>query len=216
MIAALVPVKRLETAKSRLRSGLAPDVLERLTLAMLEDVLAALCSAPELGTVVVVTEDERVADAARRAGARAVVRSDDGLNPSLEAAGSLLAGEGASALLVVLGDVPGIAPADVRALVAGLGPEGARGVVLAPARDGGTAALLRAPGDVIPAAFGEGSAARHRRLAEERGVPLRELALPGLAIDLDRPEDVDAFLAGPGAGPRTRALLARLGRSAPA
>jgi 2-phospho-L-lactate guanylyltransferase len=216
MIAAIVPVKRLEAAKSRLRAGLAPAVLEGLTLAMLGDVLAALCHAPELGAVLVVTEDERVANAAREAGARALVREDDGLNPSLSAAGSVLAGEGASALLVVLGDVPGITPADVRALVLGLGHAGARGVVLAPGRDGGTSALLRAPSDVIPTAFGENSAARHQRLAEERGVPLRTLALPGLAIDLDRPEDVDAFLAGPGAGQRTRAFLARLGRSAPA
>jgi 2-phospho-L-lactate guanylyltransferase len=216
MIAALVPVKRLEAAKSRLRPGLEPEVLERLTLAMLEDVLAALCAAPELGAVVVVTEDERVAEAARRAGARALVRTDEGLNASLEAGGALLAREGADALLVVLGDVPGITPADVRALAEGLTGLGKPAAVLAPARDGGTAALLRSPPDAIPAAFGIESAARHRQLAAAHGVALRELALPDLAVDLDRPEDVDAFLSGPGAGPRTRALLAQLGWNAPA
>jgi 2-phospho-L-lactate/phosphoenolpyruvate guanylyltransferase len=213
MIAALVPVKRLEAAKSRLRPGLAPDLLERLTLVMLEDVLAALCQAPVLDAVVVVTEDERVAEAARKAGARAWVRHDDGLNPSLDAAGAELAREGASALLVVLGDVPGITAEDVEVFTRALAMLGPRGVVLAPARDGGTAALLRTPWNVIPAAFGADSAARHRELAATHGVPLRELALPGLAVDLDRPADVDAFLAGPGAGPRTRALLSEIGWS---
>lgn len=214
MIAAVVPVKRLDAAKSRLRPGVTGARLEQLTLAMLEDVVSALCAAPELGAVLVVTEDERVAEAARKAGARALVRTDDGLNTSLEAAGAALAREGATGLLVVLGDVPGICAADVRVVVQALASLGPRGVVLVPARDGGTAALLRAPHDVIPAAFGPESAGRHRALAAQHGVPLRELALAGLAIDLDRPADLGAFLAGPGAGPRTRALLAGLGEHA--
>ena len=42
-------------------------------------------------------------------------------------------------------------------------------------------------------------------------VPLAELALPSLALDLDDEADLRAFLTGPGDGPRTRALLAELG-----
>lgn len=213
MIAAVVPVKRLGGGKSRLRPGLTGEALEQLTLAMLEDVIATLRASPELGAVAVVTEDEAIARAARTWGARAFVRTDPGLNASIEAASAALAAEGASAVIVVLGDVPGIAPGDVGALVAAQDALGARAVVLAPARDGGTAALLRAPHDVIPAAFGPESAARHRALAAERGVALRVLELPGCATDLDRPEDLDAFVSGPGRGPRTRELLARVGRS---
>lgn len=211
MIAALVPVRRLEEAKSRLRPSLGRESLAALTLAMLDDVVSALCAAPELGAVLVVTEDERVAEAARKAGARALVRTEPGLNASLDAGGALLAREGASAVLVVLGDVPGLCADDVTAIVRALGELGPRGVVLVPARDGGTAALLRAPYDAISCAFGADSAARHRALAHSAGVPLRELSLPRLAIDLDHPEDLTAFLAGPGGGPRTRALLARIG-----
>ncbi len=60
--------------------------------------------------------------------------------------------------------------------------------------------------------FGAGSAAAHRALAAEHGAPFRELALPALAIDLDRPEDLAALLdSESAAAPRTRALLARLG-----
>ena len=207
MIAALVPVKRLEASKSRLRPGLDGDTLAKLTLAMLSDVVAALREAPEIGRVAVVTEDPRVAEAATGAGAQAILRADDGLNASLDAAREVLVAEGAAALLVVLGDVPGLSGADVAAICAAAEALGPRGAVLVPARDGGTAALLRRPPDVLPSRFGPESAARHRDEATRLGVPLRELALPGLAVDLDRPEDVPAFLSGPGAGPRTRALL---------
>jgi 2-phospho-L-lactate guanylyltransferase len=210
MIAALVPVKRLDAAKSRLRSVLGAAEIEGLALAMLGDVLEALLAVPALGRVVVVTPDREVAKAALEAGAEAALRADPGLNPSLDAAARELADAGARALLVVLGDVPGVEPGDVRALLEALEELGGRGVVLAPCEDGGSAALLRAPHDVIPSCFGPGSAERHRAAARAAGVPLRELPLPGLAIDLDRPEDVEAFLGRTSGGRRTRALLRAL------
>ena len=210
MRAALVPVKRLHAAKSRLLPLLGRAALESLTLAMLEDVLAALRAARELDRVAVVTEDPAVAEAARAAGADAILGQDAGLNPSLDAAAHALAGEGARELLVVLGDVPGISRHDVAQLFGALAQLGGRGAVLAPARDGGTAALLRAPHDVIRSRFGPGSAAAHRGLARAAGVPLAELALPGLALDLDRPEDVAEFLRTGRDGPRTRHALEQL------
>jgi 2-phospho-L-lactate guanylyltransferase (CobY/MobA/RfbA family) len=83
----------------------------------------------------------------------------------------------------------------------------ARGVALAPSRDGGTSALLRRPRDVIPARFGRDSAKRHREAAATAGAPLVELALPSLAIDVDLSEDARAILARATLGVRTRALL---------
>ena len=50
--------------------------------------------------------------------------------------------------------------------------------------------------------------------AEHAGVPLREIELPSLAIDLERGEDIRNFLAQGEDGHCTRALLAGLGRLA--
>ena len=174
---------------------------------MLEDVLEALAGVPAIAERAVVTGDPEVARVAKAAGATALLEPEDGLNPSLEAAARRLR---ADALLVVLGDVAGARAEDLGALVSALEELGGRGAVLAPSSDGGTAALLRAPDDAIPNAFGPDSAARHRAAAADAGVPFRELELPSLAVDLDSPEDVAAFLAAPGAGRRTRALLERL------
>ena len=178
---------------------------------MLADLLAALVASPQLARVVVVTPDDAVAQVARASGAEARVAEDAGLNEGLAAAASALAGE-QEAVLVVLGDVAGATPREIAALFAALAQLGGRGVVLAPSRDGGTAALLRAPHHALATRFGPNSAAAHRALAAEAGLALAELSLPALAIDLDRPEDLAALLATEGAAaPRTRALLARLG-----
>ena len=215
MTLALVPVKRLGAAKSRLRGTLG-ERADELTLAMLADLLDALVSSPQVARVVVVTPDESVAQVARARQAEARVADDAGLNEGLADACHALAGPD-EAVLVVLGDVAGATRLEIGALFDALAQLGGRGVILAPARDGGTAALLRAPHRAMGTRFGPGSATAHRALASEAGVPFRELALPALAIDLDRPEDLAVLLASESAAaPRTRALLARLGYRAAA
>jgi len=211
MIDALVPVKHLVAAKSRLLPGPDRSAVARLTLAMLDDVLGALSAATRVGRVAVVTPDAEVASHARRAGAIALLRPVPGLNPSIDAGAAELAKAGQDGLLVVLGDVAGASAADVDAACEALASLPRPSAVLCPARDGGTTALARAPHDALPACFGPDSAARHREAAAARGIAFRELALPSLAIDLDRPEDVRAFLRSEHGGRHTRTVLRGLG-----
>lgn len=213
MNAAVVPVKPLAAGKSRLAGRLPREALERLALAMLGDLVEALRAVAAIDCVAVATPDPRVAREAEALGARALLGGGPGLDAALEDAARALSHDGLDALLVVLGDVPGALPEDVAALFDALRALGGRGVVLAPSRDGGTSALLRAPHDAIANRFGPQSAAAHRALAQRAGVPFRELVLPSLAVDLDRPEDAAAILDGPGA-PRTRGVLAALGFAA--
>jgi 2-phospho-L-lactate/phosphoenolpyruvate guanylyltransferase len=204
VIPAVVPFKTLDATKSRLRPAFG-ETTGRLTLAMLGDVLETLLRVPELARVAVLTPDAEVAAAARAAGAEARVRDDRGLNPALDAAAAELTG--AEALLIVLGDVPGARAEEISALLAAA-PE--RGLALAASRDGGTAALVRVPPDVVPGGFGPDSARRHRELAEGAGVAFRRLDLPSLAIDVDAAADLRALLASDAPAPRTRALLREL------
>ena len=210
MNAALVPVKALAAGKSRLAGRLPSGAQGRLALAMLGDVVETLRASAELAAVVVVTPDPRVAEEAEGLGAEPLLREDPGLNAALDAGARHLAARGLDALLVVLGDVPGGRPEDVAQLFAALRGLGGRGVVLAPSRDGGTSALLRAPWDAIPNRFGKDSAAAHREAARAAQLPFSELPLVSLAVDLDRVEDAEALCAASGA-PRTRALLTDLG-----
>jgi 2-phospho-L-lactate guanylyltransferase len=208
--AAVVPVKALATGKSRLAAALGREGAEALVLAMLDDVVAALRAVPRVGTVAVVTPDPAVARAAERASALALLGSDPGLNESIDRAARELDGACEGGLLVVLGDVAGVRAEDIEQVLDALAKLGAPGVVLVPARDGGSAALARNPHDAIAARFGPDSARAHREAARRAGVPFEELRLAACEIDLDCESDLRAFLAGPGAGPHTRAALRAL------
>jgi 2-phospho-L-lactate guanylyltransferase len=216
MSRALVPVKSLTSAKSRLLPELARDQLESLSLAMLRDVVEALQAAPSVGRVAVVTPDRVVAACADSLGAEPLLLEDPGLNPSIEAAVQHLSPAPAEPLLVMLGDVAGAVPEDIEALFDVLrapvekpraGRPSAGLAVLAPSSDGGTSALLRQPHDAIPARFGPASARAHRDAAARAGAVYAEVPVPSLAIDLDHPEDIELFLKTQVGGRHTRALL---------
>jgi 2-phospho-L-lactate guanylyltransferase len=207
MIGAVVPVKTLPSAKSRLRPWLDCASVERLAIAMLGDVLETLQRVRALDRIAVATPDLRLAEVARRAGAEVHGASVDGLNPAVEAACAVLAPTADDAALVVLGDVAGAQAADIEKL---LDAAARPGVALAPSSDGGTSALLRGPRDIIPAAFGPNSALTHRDLAASAGVACVELSLPSLAIDIDEREDLEQIASSASAGERTRALLREL------
>ena len=215
MSLAIIPVKHLSMGKTRLSSRLGRSDLEHLCLAMLRDIVQALQEPPSVDRTAVVTPDESVAECARAAGAIVLLRADPGLNESIGAATREFAAAGESSL-VILGDVAGALPEELECLYQQqdqqLDPPATSGqVVLAPSRDGGTAALLRTPADVIPSCFGPQSCRAHREQAKQRGIPYRELSLPSLWIDLDRPEDVDDFMAQTGGGKQTRDIFNALG-----
>lgn len=215
MTIALIPVKRLEESKSRLLPELPDAKRQALTLAMLEDLIEALQRSGCVERIAVTTPDPQVASRARAAGAEVVLRPEPGLNAALEDAAGRLAAASDEPLLVVLGDVAGALPEDFRRLVgyARNARGAANGVWLSPSADGGTSALLLRPANAIAFRFGPESARRHREAALEAGVAYQEVDLPSLAIDLDQPEDLSAFLATSGGGTRTRALLEPLRRT---
>jgi 2-phospho-L-lactate guanylyltransferase len=207
MSIALVPVKRLEQSKSRLLSHLPDPRRQALTLAMLADLLEALRETRCLDRVAVTTPDFVVASLARSAGAEVLMRPEPGLNEALEDGIARLRPGPEEPFMIVLGDVAGALASDFERLLATTRETEGSGVWLAPSSDGGTSALVQRPATAIPCCFGRDSAKRHRDAAQAAGVAYHEVRLASLAIDLDEPEDLEAFLKTPAGGGRTRALL---------
>jgi 2-phospho-L-lactate guanylyltransferase len=207
MIYSIIPVKPLARAKQRLESMLTASERQALVAAMLDDVLATLRAAPVIDRIGVISRDPTVLALAAGRGAEPLHDEADDLNGALAQAARHAVASGATAMLVLPADVPLVTPAEIAALVAAL--NGHPGAVLAPARDGGTNALLASPPDVLPFQFGPGSLARHLAAAQARQVMARVVYLPGLELDIDRPADVLALAAAP--GERGAQRLARAG-----
>ena len=175
-----------------------------LSLAMLDDVIRA---ARALDAVWVLNSDDDAADVAARAGAEPHPdpTPDEGLNASLNAATGEAVKEGALGVLILAADCPAATEEDVTAISLGTG------VMLAPDRLGtGTNAIWRQPPDAIEVSFGGNSYRSHIALAHVSGVSLAIVPRPRLAIDVDRPRDLEElWRVGP--GPSTKAALESLG-----
>ncbi len=207
---AVLPVKRFSHAKQRLGASVADPLRRDLARAMVGDVLSALGRCRSLALVVVVTDEQSVADTALAQGAIVVGDSAEAGQSAAVALGLARAlAEGAERALCIPGDCPALDPGELDAL---LGAAAADEVVIVPDRHGtGTNGLLLSPPDAIAPSFGPGSCARHLQLAREAGVACR-LERPGsLLLDIDTGADLAALrerLAGEHTrAPRTRAVL---------
>ena len=66
--------------------------------------------------------------------------------------------------------------------------------MVARAKDGGTNAVAMRPPGVLPTLFGESESCRlHEEAARRAGLRAVVLDLPGLAFDVDTPEDLAAW-----------------------
>jgi 2-phospho-L-lactate guanylyltransferase len=188
---AIVPVKTLALAKTRLAAALTPDERIALMRRTLRRVLAAL-DLPQIALRVVISPDEGILRDARAAGAHGLLQVSVGLNPGLDEARDWAVAHGAEALLIALGDLPLLSREHVAALLAQDG--GPNSLVLGPDRHGaGTNLLLLHPPGAIPFLFGVGSLARHLAAAEAGGLSTRLYEHPATALDLDTPDDLAAL-----------------------
>ncbi|MGH7029489.1 MAG: 2-phospho-L-lactate guanylyltransferase [Stellaceae bacterium] len=204
---AVVPVKERDRAKERLAPLLPPELRQALALVMLEDVLAALANAEGLAGLLVVTGDPACGLVARRYGARLVEDgARDGHTGAVTAAARLLAAEGRAGMLTLPGDIPLVTAGEISQVVAAHRPAPAFTIV--PSHDeGGSNAILMSPPDAVPLRFGVDSFFPHLRAAEAQGIWPTVLRLPGIALDIDNPEDLAAFARQP-SPTRTHAFLA--------
>jgi 2-phospho-L-lactate guanylyltransferase len=203
---AVVPVKELEGAKMRLAPLLPSQMRQALMLAMLQDVLAALAEARGLAGVAVVTMDATARGVAMEYGARIIeTGARDGHTGAVSAAARLLAEEGWPGMLTVPGDIPLVTPGEISQLLEAHAPQPA--FTIAPSRDErGSNAIICSPPDAVPLRFGEDSFFPHLRAAEACGIRPTVMRLPGIALDLDTPEDLAAFARLP-SSTRARAVL---------
>ena len=154
---AVVPVKALESAKSRMAG--APGGSRALAMAFLADTLDALLGCPDLDTVLIATSDPEVA---RLAASRGIDVVDDTGHIGINAAVSWAAGhvDPAHGLAAIVSDLPRLTPDTVTAVLRHAGSYETSFVADLPGT--GTTMWLTRRLDALPPAFGADSRAAHR------------------------------------------------------
>lgn len=210
---AVVPLKSLRGAKKRLAGLLDEDEREAFVTAMARDVLAALAETTGVDGIMVVSDDTAVTAVALEYGAHVSPEGDQkGLSAAVASAAKTLATDQVGAMMVVHGDIPLAASAEFELLMASAGPKPS--VTIVPCRNNdGTNVMICTPPSVIPFRYGPGSCSAHQEAAREAGLEASTMRLPGLALDIDTPEDfarLREYYDKGEAGPATARFLAQL------
>jgi 2-phospho-L-lactate guanylyltransferase len=186
---ALIPVKSLLTAKSRLAPSFTQQQRERLVLDMLHHVLCILLDSELFEKVSVVSSDKQVLERAYLWGAQAVVEEYHGHNQALYAAALREMSEGVRTLLTISADLPLLTTQEIRCFFE---QSLQHDVVLAPSRDGtGTNAIIVHPPLAVPYVFGQGSLQNYIEAAKQKHLSYSKFNSIGLALDIDTIDDLD-------------------------
>jgi 2-phospho-L-lactate/phosphoenolpyruvate guanylyltransferase len=200
-VTAVVPVKRLAAAKSRL--ALPPAQRRALALAFAVDTVTALSASPLVAGVVVVTSDPLVTWHLRRLTVRLVPDGGGDLDAvvrdGIHVASSWRPGSGTA---VFPADLPCLRAVDATGVLARATVEPGTFV---PDRSGrGTTVVVHRAGATAVTGYGPGSARRHLAL----GLRAMEDAPARARHDVDTLDDLEGARSL-GVGPRTTAVLAR-------
>jgi 2-phospho-L-lactate guanylyltransferase len=193
----LIPVKNLSSAKQRLAAVLDQPSRTALAQAMLHDVFAALHDWKNRPQVAVVTSDPFAVKLAEEYEFEIIPDPDNpGETGAIEMATRICVERGVDSTLVIPADIPLIQSWEFDEILKHAPAEGS---VLGPAADGrGTNAAFRRPADLFPLRFGNDSFQPHHAAAQSTGKPCIVLNLPGIALDVDNPEDLQQLAALPG------------------
>jgi 2-phospho-L-lactate guanylyltransferase len=209
----LVPVKNLSSAKQRLAAVLDQPSRTALAQAMLHDVLTTLHNWKVRPAVAVVTSDPYAVKLATEYEFEVIPDPDNpGETGAIEMAARICVERGADSTLVIPADIPLIESWELEEILKHAPAEGS---VLVPAADGrGTNAAFRRPANLFPLRFGNDSFKPHHAAAQATGKPCVILNLPGIAVDVDNPEDLQQLVALPGEA-RAQHLAREYARASP-
>jgi 2-phospho-L-lactate guanylyltransferase len=189
---AIIPAKPFHAGKSRLAALLGVDERAALNRRLFGRVLDAALGTFPSERILVVTKDPLLLALMRGQGLHVLEDTQCGLNPALALGCRHAAGHGARSIVVLSSDLPNVTTGDVAALRASVGD--APGCTIAPdEQEQGTNALALTPPEADFFMFGPESFQAHIAAARARNLPIRILRRPGLALDLDTPENYRRF-----------------------
>ncbi|MEZ5571665.1 MAG: 2-phospho-L-lactate guanylyltransferase [Halioglobus sp.] len=196
MAQAIIPLKDLVQAKTRLAGLLAPSERRALAQAMVEDVMAVLAHHAEISQITLVSDDPGAAMLAQHYGAQCwseAALACHGLNPLMQSASERMLAGGAETLVILHGDLPLLTAVEISDALASQRQSG--GLTIGCDLQGkGTNLLVFDEASMPQFCFGSDSCAGHAASARDAGVPVRILQRLGIAVDVDEPADLQLVM----------------------
>ncbi len=193
-VRAFVPLKHPACARERLLEALTAKQRHSMYFTLARRIITALRDVPLVRDTVIVTSSAEVEMFAGHLGVRVMHQMrDEGINAACEAAIASSSVVGITNALIIAGDLGLVTSASITSLLQGAHLH-ERGVTIVPdRRHVGTNALVCTPADAIRLRFGPNSFAEHIRTARDHGLQVRIFESGELALDIDDPEDLDAW-----------------------
>lgn len=189
----VIPVRDFADAKSRLEPLLGASRRAAVARWLCERTLRFFRERMPEQDVLVVTASDTIAQLASSYGAAVLRESHStGMSAAAQLAAEWSRAQGYDSQLLIPADIAQLDEAELRALINH--PRPVPSVLISPAHDRGTNALLTTPPDILPFQFGLNSSDQHWNAAHRRGITCSLIHLPKLRFDIDTPADFSSLI----------------------
>ena len=194
---AVIPVKKINNAKCRLKSVLSPFQRSEFFAMMLEDVLSILKNIPEIENVSLATVCTKALKIAKKYDASILnTHSDEGQTSAITKSATALEQNGVKKMLMLPGDIPLVNENEISKVINV--HKSAPTMTIVPARDRkGSNCVALSPPTAMPLSFGPNSYFPHLEMARSLGLKINSIPLSGIGLDIDTPADLKELCKKP-------------------
>lgn len=189
-IAAVIPMKSLHSAKSRLSNILTAQQRKNLAMYLLDATITELKKSNFISEIIIVSIDKAVENYSCLNNLKFIKDSDEGVNKAVILADNYCINNGINANIVIPHDLPFISAKEIDEICT-ISNKYHKCIIICPSkRFDGTNILFRKPPDVIKTHYDDNSYMNHLKEAYKFKIPVESLDLVKLRFDLDTKEDL--------------------------
>jgi 2-phospho-L-lactate guanylyltransferase len=189
-IAAVIPMKSLHSAKSRLSNILTAQQRKNLAMYLLDATIKEIKKSCIISEIIIVSNDKAVKNYSCLNNLIFIKDSEEGVNKAVILADNYCIDNGINANIVIPHDLPFISAKEIDKICT-MSNKYHKCIIICPSkRFDGTNILFRKPPDVIKTHYDDNSYMNHLKEAYKFKIPIESLDIVKLRFDLDTKEDL--------------------------
>ncbi len=189
-IAAVIPMKSLHSAKSRLSNILTAQQRKNLAMYLLDATIKEIKKSCIISEIIIVSNDKAVKNYSCLNNLKFIKDSEEGVNKAVILADNYCIDNGINANIVIPHDLPFISAKEIDEICT-MSNKYHKCIIICPSkRFDGTNILFRKPPDVIKTHYDDNSYMNHLKEAYKFKIPIESLDIVKLRFDLDTKEDL--------------------------